>query len=50
MSSQPQELKVLFVEENKDAASDAGGFEKEWFTVLVNEILSPSNGKLDSMI
>jgi len=38
-----KELKVLFEGENKSAQSDAGGFSKEWFTCVAQELLNPDN-------
>ena len=40
-----KELKILFEGEMKDAGSDAGGMSKEWFTLITQEIFSPTRSK-----
>lgn len=39
------ELKVIFDGEFKDAALDAGGMSREWFSLVAEEILTPEKCK-----
>jgi len=38
-----KELKIMFQGEMKSSGQDAGGMEKEWFTLISQEFLNPDN-------
>ena len=44
-----QELKIIFEGEMTDAANDAGGMSKEWFSVMCEDLLNPDRGEFRSL-